>query len=57
MVYGKQPYHFYFISGTGKWEGISGKGIAMPQGMESGRADDHFMPTWEIEWEVKPKVE
>ena len=54
QIYGVQPYDFHFIGGTGKWEGITGKGVAMHKGMASGRADDHFMPTWKMEWTIKP---
>ena len=54
QIYGVTPYDFHFIGGTGKWKGITGKGFAMQSGMVKGRADDHFMPTWEFDWTIKP---
>ncbi len=41
---------FHFVVGTGKWEGITGKG-RIP-GMVRNRADDHVMPKYEIQWKI-----
>jgi hypothetical protein len=44
---GNASYHF--IVGTGKWKGIAGKAVII--GM-TDRADDHTMPTYQMNWEL-----
>jgi len=46
--YGQGPGRYEFLGGTGKWAGISGVGKTL--GMVCSRADDHYMPTWEMHW-------
>jgi len=46
----KGPATYEFVQGTGKWEGISGKGKAL--GDVCARADDHAMPQWEFCWAI-----
>jgi hypothetical protein len=46
--YGRGPGHYEFLGGTGKWAGIAGVGRTL--GMVCRRADDHYMPTWEMHW-------
>ena len=41
---------FEFIHGTGKWEGINGKG-QLKEDLES-RVDDHVMLRWHISWVI-----
>jgi hypothetical protein len=48
--YGQGPGSYEFLGGTGKWAGISGVGQTL--GMVQARADDHFMPTWEMHWKL-----
>jgi len=47
------PVTLHFVVGTGKWEGITGKG-RIP-GTIRDRADDHIMPKYEIQWKVDRK--
>ena len=51
--YGQGPGSYEFIAGTGKWEGISGRGIT--RGMLKARTDDHFMLKSEIHWNLQGK--
>ena len=46
----ERPGTFQFVVGTGKWEGITGEGKTL--GMLRSRADDYFMPKWEICWKA-----
>lgn len=48
--YNKGPGIYHFIGGTGKWEGIQGKGVT--RGMYKGRTDDHFMLKSELYWNL-----
>jgi len=48
--YGQGPGRYAFLGGTGKWAGIAGVGKTL--GMVCSRADDHYMPTWEMHWIV-----
>lgn len=48
--YGQGPGSYEFIGGTGKWDGIAGVGQTL--GMVQSRADDHYMPTWEMHWKI-----
>ena len=48
--YNKGPGIYCFIGGTGKWEGIQGKGVT--RGMFKKRSDDHFMLKSEIYWNL-----
>lgn len=48
--YGQGPGSYEFIGGTGKWKGIVGVGQTL--GMVQRRADDHYMPKWEMHWTV-----
>jgi hypothetical protein len=48
--YGQGPGRYQFLGGTGKWTGIVGVGKTL--GMVCSRADDHFMPTWEMHWRI-----
>jgi len=48
--YGEGPGTYRFLGGTGKWAGIEGVGKTL--GQIQSRADDHYMPTWEIRWKV-----
>ena len=48
--YGKGPGSYQFIGGTGKWEGIQGRGVT--RGMFLGRSDDHFMLKSELYWNL-----
>jgi hypothetical protein len=48
--YGQGPGRYEFLGGTGKWEGIAGLGTTL--GMVQRRADDHYMPTWEMHWKL-----
>ena len=52
--YAEGPGQFQLVQGTGKWEGITGKGKTI--GSVRERNDDHFMPEWEMNWEIKPGV-
>ena len=49
--YGKGPGSYEFIVGTGKWEGISGRGVTL--GMLRPRTDDHFMLRSEMHWNIE----
>jgi hypothetical protein len=49
--YGQGPGRYEFLAGTGKWAGIAGVGKTL--GMVRSRADDHYMPTWEMHWKVE----
>ena len=49
-TYEDGPAEFYIMGGTGKWEGIVGKGRTT--GMVMNRADGFPMPRWEMEWEI-----
>lgn len=49
--YGQGPGRYQFLGGTGKWAGIAGVGKTL--GMVRGRADDHYMPTWEMHWKIE----
>ena len=49
--YGKGPGRYEFLGGTGKWADISGVGKTL--GMVCSRADDHYMPTWEMRWKIE----
>lgn len=42
---------YRFIGGTGKFDGIEGSGDTL--GMVAERADDHYMPSWELRWKIK----
>jgi hypothetical protein len=48
--YGMGPGSYDFIGGTGKWKGISGRGVT--RGMLKGRTDDHFMLKSEMHWNL-----
>ncbi len=48
--YDQGPGSYEFIAGTGKWRGISGIGRTL--GMVAQRADDHYMPSWEMHWKL-----
>lgn len=48
--YGQGPGRYEFLGGTGKWAGIAGVGKTL--GSVRSRADDHYMPTWEINWKI-----
>lgn len=48
--YNKGPGIYQFVGGTGKWEGIQGKGVT--RGMYQGRSDDHFMLKSELLWNL-----
>ena len=48
--YGQGPGRYQFLGGTGKWAGIAGVGKTL--GMVCSRADDHYMPTWEMYWKI-----
>ncbi|MDX2430266.1 MAG: hypothetical protein QNK35_04995 [Bacteroides sp.] len=48
--YNKGPGIYQFVGGTGKWEGIQGKGVT--RGMFQGRSDDHFMLKSELYWNL-----
>lgn len=48
--YGQGPGSYEFIGGTGKWKGITGVGQTL--GMVQRRADDHYMPSWEMHWKT-----
>lgn len=48
--YGKGPGSYEFIGGTGKWKGISGRGVTL--GMLKPRTDDHFMLRSEMHWNL-----
>lgn len=48
--YGKGPGTYDFIGGTGKWKGISGRGVT--RGMFKERTDDHFMLRSELHWNI-----
>lgn len=48
--YNKGPGIYQFVGGSGKWEGISGKGVT--RGMFEGRSDDHFMLKSELYWNL-----
>jgi len=48
--YGRGPGSYRFIGGTGKWEGIQGTGRTLA--MIARRADDHYMPSWELRWRI-----
>jgi hypothetical protein len=41
---------YEFIGGTGKWAGIQGVGKTL--GLVRMRADDYWMPTWELRWKL-----
>jgi hypothetical protein len=49
--YGKGPGSYEFIQGTGKWNGITGRGGTL--GMLRPRTDDHFMLRSEMHWNIK----
>lgn len=49
--YGKGPGSYEFIEGTGKWEGITGRGVTL--GMLRPRTDDHFMLRSEMHWNIE----
>jgi hypothetical protein len=49
--YGQGPGRYQFLGGTGKWAGIAGVGKTL--GMVRRRADDHYMPTWEMRWKIQ----
>jgi hypothetical protein len=49
--YGKGPGRYEFLGGMGKWAGIAGVGKTL--GMVCSRADDHYMPTWEMRWKIQ----
>ena len=49
--YGKGPGSYEFIQGTGKWNGITGRGVTL--GMLRPRTDDHFMLRSEMHWNIK----
>jgi hypothetical protein len=49
--YGRGPGRYQFLGGTGKWAGISGVGKTL--GSVCSRADDHYMPTWEMRWKIE----
>ena len=51
--YNKGPGIYQFVGGTGKWEGIQGKGVT--RGMYQGRSDDHFMLKSELLWNLPPE--
>jgi hypothetical protein len=53
--YGQGPGSYEFIGGTGKWKGIVGLGQTL--GMVQRRADDHYMPTWEMHWRIRQSEE
>lgn len=48
--YNRGPGIYSFVDGTGKWEGIQGKGVT--RGMYKGRTDDHFMLKSELVWNL-----
>ena len=48
--YGKGPGSYEFIEGTGKWKGITGRGVTL--GMLRPRTDDHFMLRSEMHWNI-----
>ncbi len=52
--YAEGPGEFQIVQGTGKWEGITGEGKTL--GSLQERSDDHFMPKWEMHWEIAPNV-
>ncbi|MFC2098529.1 hypothetical protein ACFLSP_02160 [Bacteroidota bacterium] len=49
--YGKGPGSYEFIGGTGKWKGITGRGVTL--GMLKARTDDHFMLRSEMHWNIE----
>jgi hypothetical protein len=49
--YGKGPGSYEFIVGTGKWKGITGRGVTL--GMLRPRTDDHFMLRSEMHWNME----
>ena len=49
--YGKGPGSYEFIEGTGKWKGITGRGVTL--GMLRPRTDDHFMLRSEMHWNIE----
>ncbi len=49
--YGKGPGSYEFIVGTGKWKGITGRGVTL--GMLRPRTDDHFMLRSEMHWNLE----
>jgi hypothetical protein len=49
--YGKGPGSYEFIEGTGKWKGITGRGVTL--GMLRPRTDDHFMLRSEMHWNIR----
>jgi hypothetical protein len=49
--YGQGPGRYQFLGGTGKWAGIAGVGKTL--GMVRRRADDHYMPAWEMHWKIE----
>ncbi len=48
--YGQGPGRYQFLGGTGKWAGIAGVGKTL--GSVRTRADDRYMPTWEMHWRI-----
>ena len=49
--YGQGPGRYRFLMGTGRWKGIEGEGRTA--GMVARRADDHYMPKWELSWRIQ----
>ena len=45
---------YEFVQGTGKWEGITGSGHALPD--TNKRVDGYTMPQWEITWSLDAEL-
>ena len=53
--YDEGPGEYFFITGTGKWTGITGDGTMSASGEK--RADEYTTPNWKMSWKVDPSID